>query len=131
MVDFNNEATVGTPAVDVERISILQRRYELIESIEYYRKRQLDGVEVRLSLVKARLFSLFLEVQACLKRRLSTEEYEKLLSVCYDAKDEKVLLEAVYKINQILDKLRLTRIDTQKVYDSTNTEAENKIKGFS
>lgn len=130
MVDFNNDATVGTPAVDVERISILQRRYDLIEAIEYYRKKRLDGAAFPISVVRSRLFSLFLEVQACLKRRLKPEDYNNLFSICYDSKEELELLDAVYKINEVLDELRLTRIDTQKVYDSTDTEAENKIKGF-
>lgn len=130
MVDFNNEATVGTPAVDVERISILQRRYDLIEAIEHYRKMRLNGAAMGISVVSCRLFSLFLELQACLARHLTPKEYDKLLDVCLNSSKEEEILTAVYKINSVLDQIKLTRIDTQRVYDSTDTEAENKIKGF-
>lgn len=53
-MDFNNETTVGIPAADVERISILQRRYDMIEALEDYKKKRLNGVGVTLSIVRAR-----------------------------------------------------------------------------
>lgn len=134
MVDFNNEATIGTAAVDVERISILQRRYDLIEALEDYRKKRIAGAGVGLNIVRARLFSLFLEIQAYLKRKLTKEnrlkEYETLRDSCLTETKEEEILRLIYRINEELDVLRLTRIDTRQVYDETDTEAENEIKGF-
>ena len=131
MVDFNNETTVGTPAVDVERISILQRRYDLIEAVEDYKKKRYAGAGMALNIVRARLFSMFLEIQACLKRRLKPEQYTALLKTCLTDTQEERILEAIYWINEVLDEIRLTRIDTQQVYDRMDVEAENKMKGFS
>jgi len=130
MVDFDNDATIGTPAIDVERISILQRRYDVIEAIEDYKKKRYLGSGNPISYIRARMFSLFIEIQAYLKRILSKEEYGELLNTCLNSKDEIELIEALFKINELLDKMRLIRIDTQKVYDATNVEEENKIKRF-
>ena len=132
MVDFNNEATIGTPAADVERISILQRRYDLFEAYETYKKGRLSNVRTTLSITRARLISLFLELQAALERRLSKDgEYKKLKDLIFSDKlEEDDLLEAFFIINRELDKIKLITIDNQKVYDSTNVEEENKEKGY-
>jgi len=39
MVDFNSDVMVGMPAIDIERVSILQRRYEFIDAFEFYKKK--------------------------------------------------------------------------------------------
>lgn len=130
MVDFNNETTIGTPAIDVERISILQRRYDVIEALEDYKKKRFMGSGSPISYVRARLFSLFVEIQAYLKRTISKVDYDKLLDTCLTCKDEEGLIEALFIINERLDAMRLIRIDTQKVYDATSVEGEDKIKGF-
>lgn len=129
-MDFNNETTVGVPAADVERISILQRRYDLIEAYEDYRKKKLMNAGVQLSIVRARLFSLFIEVQAMLKRRMSKADYDLVLNGCLDSTNEFEIREIIFKINEQLDEVKLTRIDTSRVYDQTDVEAENKEKGF-
>lgn len=130
MVDFNNEKTIGTPAVDVERISILQRRYDVLEALEDYQKKRHMGSDVPIAFVRARLFTLFVEIQAYLKRKLSPEDYNILYNICLDSKDENELISAIFKINEELDAMRLIRIDTQKVYDSTSAETENRMKRF-
>jgi len=131
MVDFNNESTIGTPATDVEKISILQRRYDLLEAYEHYRKGRMQGVNINLSVVRARLTSLFLEVQATLKRRFKKDEYEEIKSLVFaDNLEEEDFKKALFIINEELDNLRLTRVDNQKVYNSFKVEEENKIKGY-
>jgi len=130
MVDFNNEATVGTPAVDINRVTILQRRYDYQEAQEDYRKKRLAGSGVTLCIVRARLFTLFNELQPMFKRTLTTEIYNKLLDTCENATKWADIRDAFYFINEELDRIKLIRLDTQQVYDSTDTEAENEIKGF-
>src|SRR3990167_6106889 len=108
MVDFNSEATVGTPASDVERISILQRRYDLIEAFEDYKKRRALGTDQPLSIVRVRLMSLFIELQALLKRRLSKEVYGDLKSRCFDVKvSEDDIIKSIFELNEELDSIRL------------------------
>jgi hypothetical protein len=136
MVDFDNESTIGTPAVDVERISILQRRYDLFDALEDYQKKALANISTPDSFIRARLMTLFLEIQAMLKRRWKEkyeEHYEKLKDICMGTKEE-ISLEDIYKsiylINEVLDHIRLTRIDTKQQYNPQDIEKENEIKGF-
>lgn len=139
MVDFDNEKTVGTPALDVEKISILQRRYDLIEAYELYKKANFSHAAGHLSLVRARLVSLFMELQACLKRRMasgkateeSKEAFNRIVRACFDKEvKEEEIREVFFIINEELDNIRLTRVDTQKSYDSSKVEEENKMKGY-
>lgn len=132
MVDFDNEATVGVPAIDIERISILERRYNLIEALEDYKKKQYKGIGVDLSAVRARLFSLFMQLQGTFKRRLKDkpQEYDDLLKGCLESDKEKDILKHIYYISELLDELRITRVDMKRTYDERNVEKENKIKGF-
>ena len=130
MVDFNNEATIGTPALEVEKISILQRRYDFIEALEDYKKKRMMNSQQPLSYASARLFSLFLEVSAMLQRRLKPEDFALLKINCYACSEELRMLESFTIINRELDTIQLIKIDTSKVYDATDIEAENKIKGY-
>lgn len=129
-MNFDNEVTVGVPASDVERISILQRRYDLIEALEDYRKKRLNNVGVNISVVRARLFSLFVEIQAMLKRKLSPKDYERILDNCMTSNKESIIIETIFFLNEQLDNIRLTRIDSQRMYDTVNIEEENEAKGF-
>ena len=129
MVDFNNEATIGTPAAEIEKVSILQRRYDWIEAYEEYKKNKFKGQAQNLSIVRARLLSLFLEVQAMIKRK-KPEQYDDLKKACSEDTEEKNIVDAFLFINELLDELKLTRIDTKKVYDTTNVELENEEKDY-
>lgn len=129
MVDFDNETTISTPASEVIKILILQRRYDMFESLEKYNKLRSQNMEADPSPLKARLFTLFLEIQAGLKRRIPEEEYKKLIKNI-SSNEEADIMEAIYKINEELDKINLTKIDTRKVYDSTRVEKENRVKGL-
>lgn len=129
MVDFDDGATIGTPAVDVVRILILQRRYDLFEAWEQYKKQNHQGVDSDISVVRARLNTFFLELQAMLERKLNKKDYAELYKKVNSKKEEEIL-EAIKLLNQQLDKLQLTKIDTRRVYDSTRVEKENKSKGL-
>lgn len=129
MVDFHNESTVGTPALDVVKILILQRRYDVFEALEIYNKDKLAGQEVSNTLLKSRLFTWFLEIQASLKRRLKQKEYDELYKKIQSDNDEDVL-EAIYIMNGELDNINLTKIDQRKQFDTTNMIKENRMKGI-
>lgn len=129
MVDFHNEATVATPAADIVRVLILQRRNDLIESIEYYSKTTYASIQGSIAPVRARLLSLFLEIRGLLSRRMDKSYFEKIPSIIEKA-DYDGLLDLTFKINEILDEVKLTRIDEKRVYDKNRTEEENKVKGL-
>lgn len=129
MVDFNNQTTVGTPAVDIVRVLILERRANLFEAIESYTKQEHQGISPSISVVQARLYVLFLELQAQFKRKLDKKEYDILHT---QVKSKKIddIMGGLETINNYLDQIKLTMLDNKKVYDPTSVENENKIKGL-
>lgn len=129
MVDFNNEVTVSTPASDVVRILVLQRRSDLFEALERYNKMDFQGIAQDNSVVKARLITLFLELQGGLKRRLKPEIYEDLKNNIFDNDKDKII-KAVYYLNEYLDEIRLTRLDNRPNVDSIKWEEVNKAYGY-
>lgn len=144
MVDFNNEATIGTPAVDVQRITLLQRRYDLFEALEDHKKKADSGINLPFTIVKARLLTFFLELDPMLRRhwhsdKNSTEESKKkyalIKSICLGRNeediDEEQIINVLLTLNRFLDDpLRITRLDTKQVYDPRDMEGENEIKGY-
>lgn len=127
MVDFNNDVTVTTPAADVVKILILQRRNDFIEASESYLKAEFSGTNTDIDILKARLFSLFYELQAALKRHYKPQEYDNLISDMR-SDDYNKIMKAFFKINEWLDFMKLIRVDTKQRYDSTRVETENTIK---
>lgn len=127
MVDFENETTIGTPAVDIVRVLILQRRADLFEAWESYNKEENQEIQTDLSIVKARLSTLFLELQGGLKRRLKPLVYNKLVKDL-ESKEADELMKITLTLNEYLDGLNLTKIDTKKKYDKTRVEEEHKAK---
>ena len=131
MVDFNNETTIGTPALDIVRVLILQARANVFEALEDYHKKESQGIDQGLHIVRARLITWFLEHQAYLKRILKEEDYRKLSKDLTDNNINKTrILDTIYLLNEILDSLNLTKLDIKRRYDRTRVEEENKIEGI-
>lgn len=128
MVDFNAGETVATPAADIVRVLLLQRRDYVIDSLEQYHQNTARGVEAGLHIVRARLRSLFYEMQAALKRRAGKNGgYDELLELL-EGKKITDLEKLFFYLNEELDTWKITRLDTQKRYDSTDVETENEAK---
>lgn len=129
MVDFNSEITIGTPAVDIVRVLFLQRRSDALEALEFCDKKRRAGVDFPTDTATSRMFSFFLEIQPVLVRRLSKESLQELALLAQSA-DYKQLVTAFTLMNQILDDIKLTRIDSGKQIDTTDVESENEEKGI-
>ena len=125
MVDFNNETTVSTPASDVVRILILQRRNDVIEAFEHYYKMNEGDVTSDLEVVKARINSLYLEIQGLLHKRDENMDEVKFNKEIFNA-DIEGLLKIFSGFNLLLYDINLTKIDNKPQYDTTNIELENK-----
>jgi hypothetical protein len=130
MVDFDNDVTIGTPAIDIVRVLVLQRRNDLLEAIELYKKQDSQGINSDLATLKARTLSLFLELQAYLERKLKAEQYNKLKEIVLNSNSFEDILTFVHDINYLLDELRLIRLDTKQVYNPTKYGEEDKVKGY-
>ena len=129
MVDFNAESTVSTPAGDIERVLILQRRADLMEAIEDYLKKEAQGYAQLINIVRSRLFTLFLQVSGMLHRK-NPKAYETMKREIRGLDDIEKVIEVTLEFNDLLDDLGLTRIDTRTRYDKTRVEIENKEKGL-
>lgn len=133
MVDFNNEATVATPANDVIRILILQRRNDFIEAFEHYEKLRFlnpdnDDSSYKAP-VRARLRSLYRELQASLKRTIPTAEYHDLRTRLFS--DNITEIESAFEtINEWLDKKKLVRVDNKPDYDTSDVVTEDELEGL-
>lgn len=128
MVDFNNETIVGIPAQDIERVLILQARNDFLIGREHYAKEKIQAGYSDTSTISTRLQTLFLQLQALLKRRLKEEEYDKMKHEIFNTKDYETILINYIIINELLDSINLTKIDTKKVYDRIRVEEENREK---
>lgn len=129
MVDFNSEATVGTPAVDIVRVMVLERLNNLYDGVEDYFKKIEQGYDKDLSVVKARLYSLWLIIEAQVTRKEGknkAKEYEQKIK----SNDFDELKEMITYFNKYLDELKLTRLDTKKVYDGSRVEVENQNRAL-
>ncbi len=127
MVNFNNESTISTPAVDIVRILILEARVNVLEAIEKGNRLEFSNADDLLT-VSARLMTLYYNIEGTILRRIKTPKEKEELIKNITSTDKKKVLEAFVKINLLLDELKLTRIDGKVVYDSTRVETENTAK---
>lgn len=136
MVNFDNETTVGIPALDIVRILVLEARANVLSSLEEYHKLKFNNVGSNTNLIRARLITWFLEHQAYLKRIYnSTEDMKIYKGVFNDLLSEKPLsqvriIEIICFLNETLDNLKITRLDLRKNYDRSSIETENIAHGL-
>lgn len=129
MVDFNSEATVGTPAVDLVRVMALERLNNAIEGYEDFVKKKAQGYERDTSIISSRLYSLFLILEGAIIRKEGEDKAKEYEEKCLSSNEDQ-LKDMMKYFTKYLDELKLTRLDTKKVYDKTLVETENKVKGL-
>lgn len=118
MVNFNNETTVGQPAIDIERVLILQRRDAVIEAIERYISIEEGGSEAAIYTLKSRLASLYLQLYGMLYRRY--KDNEKFQAFMQDLRSSEYtrLIKAFEFMSGFLDDIKLTRVDNTQQVDT-------------
>lgn len=133
MVDFNNEATIGTPSANVVKILLLEARANVFEALELYNKKIMDNLQANQNILKSRVATWFLEHQAYIKRTIKKEKdyqkvydrFKKLFFSTEQMKDEE-LLDLIIELNELIDNLRITRIDIKTPYKREDIEEDNK-----
>ena len=130
MVDFNDGNTIGTPASDIVRVLILEKRTNVIEALESLAKNSREDI-YSLRMVRARLQSLYWELEGMLTRKSSgknasvdLKEIKELL-FGEDKPTISSLIDCFSKINMLLDGIKLTRIDNHVVIDTRYVENDN------
>jgi len=132
IVDFDNEATIGTPAVDIIRVLMLQSRNNVFEALEFCNKQEFNNIEPDYGVLKARLVTWFFELQSYLEDRgMEKKEFENLYKELTSGDlDKERMMKIICFFNNKLDKLNLTKLDIRKKYDKTKWEDENKEHGI-
>jgi hypothetical protein len=137
MVDFTNERTVSLPLVDINKIQILERRKYVIDALEAYFTYRAVGGNGSNHVFKARLTSLFWEIQGVLKRKYcennNEETYKQIMNnVLNPRTNMEILIQVWAEINIFLDLLDLTKVDTKVVPKSPRNRPIllNEEKGF-
>jgi len=130
MVDFNNDQTVGTKAVDIERVLILERRESVLQANESYNKLKYSGASASLSVLRARLINFLDQITGMFLRREGEKKLNKYYDIINDSPSYKDLHIVIRELSVFLDGIQLTRLDHNQVYDTTDIEAENEIKGL-
>lgn len=123
--------TVTAPPGDLVKIIILQRHYDLMDSIESYMRFHNRGGGVPIYEIRARLHTLWMHLEGALLREAENnkedfEAAEKLLRS--DKIDD--LLRVVRYLNKWLDTKKLTRFDTRDFFDRTRPELSNLQEGL-
>lgn len=133
MVDFNNEKTIGTPAVDIVRVLILEKRQHVFDAVEAYNKLEYANVDADLAVVRARYVTYYLELQAFVHRRHQPESpvrqaIEKPINATTTTKHD--IIKGIINLNNELDTINLIKIDTRKAIDTTRVVQEDESKGL-
>lgn len=130
MVDFDNEITISKPAIDIERVSVLQRRQQFIDAYEIYQQDLASNIDRgSKGKVVARLISLFLQTEPMVKRNLDQKDYENMKKLVEKkSMSDKEIAETYEKINTVLDKIHLTKLDIHKKIDRARVVQTNEGK---
>jgi type I site-specific restriction-modification system R (restriction) subunit len=129
MVDFNSDATIASGPKNIINILIIQRLNDFLEAFEQARKDDLNGINPNLAISQARLQTLVYQIRAMLKRHMR-KNYKLIFKNLNNKMSLKQIEEMYILIDDALDRLRITRVDTRKVYDRSLAELDNIQKGL-
>jgi hypothetical protein len=133
MVDFNNDSVSSKPPKEILNLVVIERWYNFQDSWEMYNRDKFKGVVTSLAIPRARLLSLYLVCCALLKRKLKADEYDKVVLVCTNPQvstTADAILDCYYLINNVLDSIELTKIDTKQTYNRLDISKSNKAQGY-
>jgi len=139
MIDNNNNnnkfQTTATPPADLLKIMILQRREDALQAIESFYQLSFTGATPPNHIVRSRIISLYIDLEPCLRRSMPDDktginsELNKISSRVFGEDVEKCIL-GFRDLNNLLDQLNITRVDTRKKIDTSRVENENEAKGL-
>jgi len=130
MVDFDNETTVATPAKDVMRIYLLQNKAYTEDSWRLFREKDFHNSSTPITKVKAALEQWYLIIEPIIERHWADEKIskEKIIDIIENGNKEDIR-GLIIKFNRLLDRLKLTRLDT-KEFTKKTWEASNISHGY-
>lgn len=136
MVDYNNNNTIATPAIDINRIQILERRAYVIQALKDYYRYRSSGASSNTINVRCNLVALFYELQETIRRKYKDCKelsYQEMYDILFPKKGQSNFEDVIkvwHKINFMLGEMNLTKVDTRKEYDTTDVEEENRVQSL-
>ena len=131
MVDFNSDGTLGTNRSHILDLIVLGRRDEWLNTFQKYRISSMENKSDKLILfntLRSILETISIELKETMKRKFKDyKEYKKKLD---HIETDEELNYCFDRLNELLDQLSITRIDTKRYIDTTSVESENKEKGI-
>jgi hypothetical protein len=139
VVDFNNETTVTTPPGEIVKVVVLERREQVIEALESYYSLEGSDVDMqhKTTVLRARMLALWFQMQAMVRRRRKDAKggnedptYDEIQERMLVAKEFEQILDCFEWMNEFIDDMGLTYIDSRARYDRRNIEDANQKKGL-
>jgi hypothetical protein len=112
---------------------IIERWYNWQLADQDYSKDRLSKNIFDSTTSRIRLRNLFITIQAMLKRRLDTKQYDTIYNILMDLSRKvtyEELLKAYFIINDELDAMDLTRVDTKEKINRADIEEANRSMGY-
>jgi hypothetical protein len=131
MVNFENDQIMNASAKKIVTIIYLQRLEWLFDAWEeYYTSMESEIHSVKsIGRVRARLITLFSEIESSYKASLKEHDYLKLKDFV-KVGDVEDMEEATRLISEFMYNKNITKIDTAKPYDPCDLEMENSVYGL-
>jgi len=128
MVDFNNETTIATPSKDIMRVYLIENKAYTEDNWRRFRTKDFEGLEASLSIVRACLEQWYIIIEPIINRHWDSKEIPKDKIEYYIEKGKKKdLFKLIITFNRLLDKIKLTQLDTRETPKRT-IEASNLAK---
>jgi hypothetical protein len=130
----NKSSTFAYSPDALLKVYWLQKRNNVLVAIEDYEKRKLWRSRAPTVFIYSRLHSLYLDLKPALKRKWkgkeSKEKYDELEKLMQDKNKINSMLSAFDIMNEWLDDIGITRVDTRIKHNATNPEEENRMRGM-
>jgi len=140
MVNWNGDTTVATPPTDVLKISILERRSLVINSIESYYKLLVrsGGRREDFKHIISSINSVFLEVRSAMENDKEVPEgttsdiTKKLYDLSLEPNEQNIIeLDNIFlTIDRWMYKKKITKVDGVEVYNKFRIENTNRRNGY-
>jgi hypothetical protein len=124
---FNSVSGVSKPPRELIQLDILRQKFYLMESLEAYYLRKAKHFETQPAIVSmsARTKRLIMELKQPYIRHYKEEGFAELCKLANGNESE--LLEAIQKIIDYLDYIKLTRIDVDN-YNNLHTDIKDNLE---
>jgi len=136
MVNFESDATLGTNRSHILDLIVLGRRDEWLNTYQKYSIALLDnksGSNELFNVLKSILLTMSIELKETMLRKWTNDEkpdYNEFLTKIRKANNDQEIISCFDALNQLLDGLNMTKIDTKRYFDTTSVETENQEKGL-